>query len=255
MYQNEIVGTGATVFLSDSQTTDSNGNAFVSSGALSYYALVRAFKANGLYSTVATSPSATITNDVITYPTLVSSSFVTGTGIALTYNKALTGTLSGYDSSKLSSPSSCFTVDASSGTGAASVSGSTVIFKIQNLANVAKTCNDLAITGTGLIYDAESLYNEETLTGRTVLDGQIPSPIAISSPTSNSFVYGSGAFSLVYSLPEAMTGTNLRAKFVSSTGVTVYASLSGTSSGSHTQNFTGSSIPLTDGTVYTLTVE
>lgn len=108
----EFSSTGT--FLNDSQAMDSSGSTFPQSGTGSYFATVLVHKTNGLYSTNASSTGTVITADTIAYPTLSNASFVSNTGITLTYDKALTGSLTAYDATKLSSASSCFTIDASS---------------------------------------------------------------------------------------------------------------------------------------------
>lgn|GEM_PF-6295292 len=155
VYQNDIIGTSTGVWIGDAVTTDSNGNPLILSGTGEYYTSIKSFKSNGLYSLTSTaSTGAIITFDTISLPTFASAAFTSNTGITLTYSKALTGTLSAYNMSRLSSATSCFAFDTSSGTGASSVNGSSVTFLIQPLSNIAKTCTDLTI-GSGAITDTE----------------------------------------------------------------------------------------------------
>lgn len=210
-------------------------------------------KSNGLESSVAASSGATIAADAITYPSFVSAAFVSNTGIALTYSKPLSSTLSQYDSSKLSSPSGCFLVDSTSGTGAKSVSGSTVTFSVEGLGNGGKTCNDLSAI-PGLIRDADGLANEDAATGKTVSDSQIPA-ISITSPTAGSYVAGAGAFTLLYSLSENMSGSTLTADFTDASGAVVSVPLASVATaGNRSKTLTGSAIGLVDGKTYSLRI-
>lgn len=250
IYQNALTGTATGIWLPDSVTHDSNGNPFISSGSIAYNAIIATFKANGLYSSGVVSSGSLVSFDDIVLPVFSGASFTSNTGITLTYSKALTGTLSKFDSSKLSSSGGCFTF--TGGTGALSVTGSSVTFQVQPLADIAKTCTDLVI-GTGAITDSEGLYNEQALTGQTVSDGQTPSPIAITAPASNRFVGGNGAFSFSYSFPENMATGSIVLRFTDGSGSVVDHPLpSFSSSGSHSLTLTGSIIGLQDGKVYSL---
>ena len=132
------------VVLDDSISTDSLGTALPQSGTGNYVAHVVVRKTNGLESSVASSVTATVTADAITYPVFSSAAFTSNTGITLAYSKPLSTNLSRYDASKLSSPSGCFLMDFTSGTGAKSVSGNTVTFAVEPLGDGSKTCSDLS---------------------------------------------------------------------------------------------------------------
>lgn len=108
IYQNELVGTSTGIWLPDNVTHDSNGNPLISSGSTTYNAIITTFKANGLYSSGVVSSGSLVSFDNIVLPTFSGASFTSNTGITLTYSKALTGTLSSFDSSKLSSSLGCF---------------------------------------------------------------------------------------------------------------------------------------------------
>lgn len=241
------------VVLDDSLAADSVGTPFSQTGSANYVAYVVVRKSNGLESGAIASSGATISADAITYPTFVSASFVSNTGIALTYSKPLSATLSQYDSSKLSSPGGCFLVDSTSGTGAKSVSGSTVTFSVEGLGNGGKTCSDLSAL-PGLVRDSEGLTNEDTATGKTVSDSQIPA-ISITSPTAGSYVAGAGVFTLLYALSETMSGATLKADFTDSSGSVVSVSLaSSATAGNRSRTLTGSSVGLVDGKTYSLRI-
>lgn len=254
VYQNDLIGTSTGVWLDDSIVSDSNGNPFISSGTGTYYATVKSFKSNGLYSSGTDSSGSVISFDTVTLPVFSGASFISGTGIALTYSKTLTGTLSGFNSSKISSASGCFLMDNSSGTGALSVSGSSVTFRIQPLGNIAKSCTDLII-GTGAITDSEGLYNEQALSGQTVSDAQSPNPITISSPLNNAFIGGSGTFVFGYSFPENMNTGSIVLRFTDNSGSVIsYPVPAFSLSGSHSIILTGSVVGLVDGKVYSLSL-
>ncbi len=239
--------------LSGALAADSSGTTFPSSGTGSYVAHVVVLKSNGLTS-VASSTGGIVTADAITYPTVESAAFVSNTGIALTYSKPLSATLSNHDASKISSPSGCFVPDVSGGTAAKTVSGSTVTFAVEPLGNVGKTCSDLEISSTGAVVDSEGLYSEESFTGRTVSDSQAPS-VSISSPTSGTKVGGNGSFTLAYTLPETLSGTTFSAVFTDASGSVVTASLASNASvGFQSASLTGVSVGLIDGKTYVLTL-
>lgn len=132
------------------------------------------------------------------------------------------------------------------------MTGSNVTFGIQPLGNIAKTCTDLVI-GRGAITDSEGLFNEQTLTGQTVSDGQIPTPVTITAPTNNKFVGGNGTFVFSYNFPEDMNAGSIVLRFTDSSGSIVNYSLPNfSSSGAHSLILTGSVIGLTNGKTYSL---
>ena len=145
VYQNDITGTSTGIWLDDSTVADSNGNAFITNGTGTYYATIKSFKSNGLYSSGTDSSGSIVSFDSISLPVFSGASFTFNTGITLTYSKSLTGNISLFNATKISSASGCFTMDTSTGTGARSVSGSSVTFAVQPLGNIARTCTDLII--------------------------------------------------------------------------------------------------------------
>lgn len=88
-----------------------------------------------------------------------------------------------------------------------------------------------------------------------VTDGQIPTPITISTPGNNLFVGGNGAFTFGYTFPENMNTGSIVVRFIDGSGTIINHSLSTYSlSGAHSLTLTGSVIGLVDGKTYSLKI-